>query len=63
LENGRTQDTVGVGGVDGDIDGWNVARFEHPLVMAVLSVEHPEQAKSHHSSFSFCINENFYTLT
>ncbi len=53
LENGRTQDAVGVGGVDGDVDGWNVARLEHPLVMAVLSVEHPEQTRVHHNNVNF----------
>jgi hypothetical protein len=31
--------------VDGDVDGWYVARFEHSLVMVVLSVEHPEQPR------------------
>ncbi len=53
LENGRTQDTVGVGWVDGDVDGWYVARLEHPLVMAVLSVKQPEQTRGHHNNVNF----------
>jgi hypothetical protein len=53
FENWRTQDTVSVGGVDGDVDGWNVARLEHSLVMAVLSIEQPEQTRDHHNNVNF----------